>query len=110
MGANGELDPKSLARSTLPPLIDHLSTFYTDPEGWSLLADLYCFLSGYGGQARATDAAYASGQLYERALSREEASGDSFHQAMSCVGQRMLLEPWNWMEVVRYGEIALVAG
>ena len=34
--------------TTLPLLLTYLDNFYTDPSGWSLLADLYCELGLYG--------------------------------------------------------------
>lgn len=98
----------------LPFIHDYLSTFHTDPDAWSLLADLYIILSGFGG---GIDNVYARGTLGEKVLERVgkpeavlEGEGKYLDQALSCLAQRMLLEPWNWKEVTRYGEIALLAG
>ncbi len=31
-------------------------------------------------------------------------------QAMSAMSQRVLMEPWNWMVLARYGELAVLNG
>lgn len=36
--------------------------------------------------------------------------GEYLQQAMSCFAQRLVMEGWNWMTMVRYGEMGLMLG
>jgi hypothetical protein len=93
-----------------------LDTFHTDPDAWSLLADLYLLLSGWS----EIDNAYARGELVQKyfpgsrlggeAEGKGEKSTQYLQQAMTCLSHRLTMEPWNWMSMARYGEAALMFG
>lgn len=101
---------------TLPILISYLDIFHSDPDAWSLLADLYLILSGW----REIDNAFYRGEilvkLFPNSAGRlgveagKEPGGEYLQQAMTSLAQRMLMEPWNWMTLIRYGEMGLMLG
>jgi hypothetical protein len=104
----------SAVTRTIPLLVSYLTTFQTDPPAWSLLSDLYVLLSGYdwAPSSRPFDWVLAEKRLAGKGkeVASTAGKGKYLGQAMSCLGQRMMLEPWNWMCMMRYGEVALMAG
>jgi hypothetical protein len=96
--------------NAIPLLIAYLHTFHQDPDAWSLLADLYLLstpglssTSGWG-----VDALWTGGAVLRAAFGRK---GEGYtEQAMECLAQRVLLEPWEWKVLVRFAEVGILNG
>lgn len=105
----GTPTPDAIA-AAIPRLVSYLDVFHQDPDAWSLLADLYV-LSSPGcaaGQGWGVDALWAEGAVGKAAWGKGK--GGYLEQAMECLAQRVLLEPWEWKVLARFAEIGILNG
>lgn len=96
----------------MPLLTAYLDTFHSDPDAWSLLADLYV-LSTPGmraAQGWGIDALWEEGNVVRRAKEGTHAGGGYMEQALACCAQRVLLEPWDVKALVRFAEVGMLNG
>ena len=102
---------QAIAR-TVPLLTAYLDTFHSDPDAWSLLADLYVqstpgmrTAEGWG-----VDALWEAGKVVRRAWEGKQVGSGYLEQALACGAQRVLLEPWDVKALVRFAEVGLLKG
>ncbi|GHJ89005.1 hypothetical protein NliqN6_5407 [Naganishia liquefaciens] len=102
---------QAIAR-TVPLLTAYLDTFHSDPDAWSLLADLYVqstpgmrTAEGWG-----VDALWEAGKVVRRAWEGKQVGSGYLEQALACCAQRVLLEPWDVKALVRFAEVGLLNG
>ncbi|KAJ9119011.1 hypothetical protein QFC22_003500 [Naganishia vaughanmartiniae] len=114
-------------KAALPLLTRYLETFHSDPEAWSLLADLYVVSSaglapsltqrttssGWG-----IDALFANGTTHlltlqttlQTSVSKPSLTDASYiPQALQSLAQQILLEPWSARPLIRFGELYLLS-
>ncbi|KAJ9101500.1 hypothetical protein QFC19_005153 [Naganishia cerealis] len=124
--SNTTLPPDAEAiRNALPLLTAYLDTFHSDPDAWALLADLYILASpGLAPSSSLTtttkewgiDALFANGTIHQQAItttltpSSAPLEGGYLAQALTSLAQLTLLEPWNPVPLVRFGEVQLLMG
>lgn len=103
--------------AAIPLLISYLDTFHQDADAWSLLADLYLLSTPFLSTSRplntthaswGIDALWAEGTVLRAAFGK---AGEGYtEQAMECLAQRVLLEPWEWKVLVQFAEIGILNG
>ncbi|KAJ9092809.1 hypothetical protein QFC21_006685 [Naganishia friedmannii] len=116
-------------QAALPLLTRYLETFHSDPDAWSLLADLYVLstpalaplpttTTQAGTEGWGIDALFANGTSHlvslKTALQTNSSSATTketyLPQALTSLAQQILLEPWNPRPLVRFAELSLLQG
>lgn len=96
--------------NAIPLLVGYLDTFHQDADAWSLLADLYLLSTpSLSTQGWGIDALWNDGKVLRAAVGGMKGEG-YVEQALECLAQRVLLEPWEWTVLARFAEIGLLNG